>query len=155
MRKLLACVITAIAAIAFPPVSGIAAPQKVACSLLTTAQVTAALGGPVSAGKPMTKEACQWSQPGKGDDLLKTDVTLMTIERFNRFKTATNATVTAVSGLGDDAYYWTRPADAMRITLCVRKGESAVFINVYGGKKPLAEYQSKEKAMAEALLSAL
>jgi hypothetical protein len=156
MRRIVAFCLAVVAAIAFRPVIGIAAPPKVACSLLTTAQVTAALGDPVGVGKPMTKQACQWSQQRKGgDDLLKLEVSLTTIERYNRFKTATSATVTTVGDLGDDAFYSTQTANNMQTALCIRKGETAVIIHVFGGKKPAPEYQSKEKAIAEALLPGL
>jgi hypothetical protein len=138
------------------PVMGVAAPPKIACSLLTTAQVTAALGAAVGAGKPMTKEVCQWSQQGKGDDdLVKLEVSLTTLDRYNKFKTARNATVTPVDHLGDDAYYSVQSANNMQVALCLKKGETPVIIHVFGGKKTTAEYQAMEKAIAEAVLPAL
>jgi hypothetical protein len=144
------------ATIAFHPITGIAAPpKKVACSLATTEQVTAALGLPVGVGKPMTDKACRWSPPGNGDDLLKLEVQLTTTDRFNKFKTATSATIATVSGLGDDAYYSTQTGKDVQVALVIKKGETAAIIHVFGGKKSVAEYQSMEKAIAAALLPGL
>jgi hypothetical protein len=155
MRRTVACGLAVVAVIAFRPITGMAAPQKVACSLLTTEQVIAALG-PVGPAKAMTKQTCQWTQQGKGGgDPLKLELSVTTLERYNRFKTAQNATITAVSGLGDEAYYSTQSANAAQTALCVRKGETALIIHVFGGKEPTAQYQSQEKAIAEALLPGL
>lgn len=156
MRKLVACGVVAVSAMVVRPVTGIAAPPKlVACSLLTTAQVTAALGGDVGKGKPMTDKVCEWSQQGKGDDVMKLDVTLTTLERFNKYRAAGNATITTVEHLGDDAYYSVQNANTSQVALCVKKGDKEVIIYASGGKKPTAAYQSIEKAIAEALLPAL
>jgi hypothetical protein len=156
MRTLVACCVVAVFAMVGRPVTGIAAPPKVACSLLTTAQVTAALAVAVGPGRQMTKEVCQWSELAKsGDDSVKVQVTLSTLDRYNKFKAARNVTVTAVAHLGDDAYYSAQTADNTQVALCLRKGETAVIVHAFGGKKTAAEYQSMEKAMAEAVLPAL
>src|SRR5689334_20294317 len=122
MRKLVACGVVAVSAIVVRPVAGIAAPPKVACSLLTTAQVTAALGGEVGKGKPMTDKTCQWSEQGKGDAVTKLEVTLTTLERFNKFRTAGNATITTVEHLGDAAYYSVQNTNDAQVALCFRTG---------------------------------
>jgi len=155
MRSLVACGVVVIAAIAWWPVTGIAAPPTVACSLLTTAEVTAALGTAVGAGRQSTKQDCQWWQEGKGGDLLKLDVRLTTIETYNKFKTDKSVTITSVSGIGDDAYYATQTGNDIQAVLCVRKGETAAIIHAFGGKKSVAEYQSMERAIAAALLPGL
>lgn len=136
------------------PWSAMAQPSADACSLLTTEQVSAALGGSVGPGKSLTKGVCQWTQLGRpGDVLLKLDVTLITPEHFTRLKTVTVGTVANVSGLGDEAFYSTLTQGHTTLaTLNVKKGASAVTIRVSGGTKPAEEYQAKEKAIAVALV---
>lgn len=133
-----------------------AAPPTDACSLLTQAQVTAAVGVPVDPGKAVVATACQWQQPGKtGANLLKLDVTIIKVEQFNAGKTMGGpATSTPVDGLGDDAYYSVLAA-AKIATLRVKKGNVAFAIRVWGGVRPLDEAQAKEKAVAQAILSKL
>jgi len=126
------------------------------CTLLTPAQVSAALGGTVGAGKPVAG-TCHWSQDGKaGAELLKLDVNIVTLDRYNRMKSVTVGTVSAVSGLGDDAYYSTLQQGRTTLTtLNIKKGSTAVVIRVSGGTKAAAEYQAKEKAVAQALVPKL
>jgi hypothetical protein len=136
------------------PSSGPAATPADACSLLTTEQVSAALGGSVGPGKTLATGVCQWTQLGKpGDVLLKLDVNLITPDHFTRLKTVTAGTVTNVSGLGDDAFYSTLTQGHTTLTtLNIKKGSAAVTIRVSGGTKPADEYQAKEKAVAVALI---
>jgi hypothetical protein len=153
MRNMLACVFVAVAATVFYPAYGIAAPPK-ACSLVTTDQATAALGNAVAVGKPMTDKACRWSPAAKGDDLLTLEVSLTTIDRFNKFKTDTKATITSVSDLGDEAYYSVQlqAGKEAQVALVLKKGETAVIVHVFGGNKSAGEYQAKEKAIAALLV---
>lgn len=139
------------------PWDGMAQPPADVCSLLTTEQVSAALGGSVAAGKALTKGVCQWTQLGKpGDVLLKLDINLITPEHFTRLKSVTVGTVANVSGLGDEAFYSTfTQGHTTLATLNVKKGSSAVTIRVSGGTKPAEEYQAKEKAVAIALVPKL
>jgi hypothetical protein len=139
------------------PSTIVAAPPTDPCALLTTAQVSAALGGAVAPAKPLVTGACQWTQQGKpGDVLFKLDVNLVTAEHFTRLKTVTIGTVTNVGGLGDDAFYSTfTQGHTTLTTLNIKKGTAAVTIRVSGGTKPAEEYQAKEKAVAVALLSKL
>jgi hypothetical protein len=140
----------------FPSTSA-AAPATDPCALLTTAQVSAALGGAVGPAKPLVTGVCQWTQQGKpGDVLMKLDVSLISAEHFTRLKTVTIGTVTNVSGLGDYAFYSTfTQGHTTLTTLNIKKGTAAVTIRVSGGTKPAEEYQAKEKAVAVALLSKL
>ena len=139
------------------PWDGMAQPPADVCSLLTTEQVSAALGGSVAAGKALTKGVCQWTQLGKpGDVLLKLDINLITPEHFTRLKSVTVGTVANVSGLGDEAFYSTFTQGQTTLApLNVTKGSSAVTIRVSGGTKPAEEYQAKEKAVAIALVPKL
>lgn len=127
------------------------------CALLTAAQASAALGTTVSAGKPLASTVCQWQQEGKtGSELLKLDITLITTDRFARMKSVTIGTVTNMGGVGDDAYYSTlKTGKTTNTTLNVKKGDTAVVIRVFGGQKPVEEYQAKERAAAQALLPKL
>ena len=137
-------------------ISLVAAPSD-PCALLTPAQATAALGATVGAGKPLASKVCQWQQDGKtGSESLKLDVTVITPDRFARMKSVTVGTVTNMSGIGDDAYYSTlRTGTTVTTTLNVKKGDAAIVIRVFGGQKPVEEYQAKEKAVAQALLPKL
>jgi len=64
--------------------------------------------------------------------------------------------VTNVGGIGDDAFFATlNTGTTTNTTLNLKKGDSAVVIRVYGGKKPVEEYQAKEKAVAQAILPKL
>jgi hypothetical protein len=134
-----------------------AAPPTDACSLLTPAQVGAALGGSVGPGKALANGLCQWTQQGKpGDVLLKLDVNLITPEHYARLKAVTLGSVTAAPGLGDEAFYSTFTQGRTTLTsLNVKRGAAAVTIRVSGGAKPAEEYQAKEKAVAVALVPKL
>jgi len=139
------------------PSTSVAATPTDACALLTTAQISAALGGSVAPGKALATGLCQWIQQGKpGDALLRLDVTLVTPEHFTRLKTVTLGTVTNVGGLGDEAFYSTFTQGRTTLTtLNIKKGGAAVTIRVSGATKPAEEYQTKEKAIALALLPKL
>jgi hypothetical protein len=151
MRMIAAAGATLMVTLLLLSVSGVeGAPPTDACSLLTTEQVSAALGGAVGPGKTLAGGVCQWTQTGKpGAALLKLDVTLITPEHFARLKSVTQGTITKVGGLGDEAFYSTLTQGHTTLTvLYVKKGPSAVTIRVSGGTKPAEEYQAKEKAIA-------
>jgi len=133
-----------------------AAPPTDACSLLTQAQVGTALGVPVDPGKAPVPKSCHWDQPGKaGAELLKLDVTITDQKAFdNRKGMRGRSTVTSVSGLGDDAFYY-ELASARLATLNVKKGNVVFVVRVWGGSKPVDEYKVKEKAVAGAILARL
>jgi hypothetical protein len=144
-----------VASVFVVPSIAIAAPD--ACSLLTDAQASAALGGTVAPGKPLASQSCHWAVKGKtGDTLLQLDVTVITPDRFAHMKAVTIGTVTSVSGLGDDAFYATlKMTQSVTTTLNVKKGSSAVTIRVSGGRQPVEEYQAKEKAAAMSVIPKL
>jgi hypothetical protein len=154
LKVVAVCVVSAVAMMLQSPVVAAATDT---CALLTAAQATAALGGTVGGGKPFPGQACQWEQQGKGGDvLLKLNINVVTAARYERMKSVTVGTVTSVSGLGDDAYYSTlKTANDVITTLNVKKGDNAVVIRVFGGKKPADEYQAKEKAVAQTIVAKL
>jgi hypothetical protein len=107
-----------------------AAPPADACSLLTPAQVSAALGVAVGSGKAVGAPTCQWSESGKGMlgksvelDIVGPMGNLTPVDRFNTIKTplpVKGIVKTPISGLGDDAVYVTR--NAIDASLAVKKG---------------------------------
>src|SRR5690242_6998977 len=75
------------------------------CSLLTPAQVSAALGVTVDAGKPLGTRACYWRAAG-GTTGRKASLTIHSAQEFAMGKTPLRGTEKpAVSGIGDEAYY--------------------------------------------------
>jgi len=112
-----------------------AAQEGDACTLLTTAQVSAALGTSVEAGKPLVASSprvCGWAPPG-GPQIggKKLTVTLLTAKSFEMSKTPVNNVEKApLSGVGDDAIYIT--SGGLGTGLNVKKGNSAFQVRVGG-----------------------
>jgi hypothetical protein len=113
------------------------APQEGdACTLLSTAQVIAALGTKVEAGKPVVAgnpKLCGWA-PASGPEIggKKLTVQLLTAQSFELGKTPVNYVVkTPLSGVGDDAIYITS-SRALGTSLNVKKGNSAFQVRVGG-----------------------
>jgi hypothetical protein len=122
-----------------------------ACSLLTQAQVSAAVGAKIGAGTyvtPTFKATCTWTAPGK-------IVTLMTegLDPYNAGKTPISPMMQIVPapGIGDDAYYVIENTIVMLFT---KKGTVAFKISIYS-KLPLATLQSMEKTLAQQVASEL
>ena len=135
------------------------APPTDACSLLTAAQVSAALGVSVEAGKAADKSVCEWSQQGaaafRGKAVLLTIIepigNLTPVDRFNAAKTPVPGVVkTPVSGLGDDAVYG---GNNFRVALTVKKGNSVFEIMLSG--VPIEDSKAKEKVLAQNVLAKL
>jgi hypothetical protein len=133
------------------PVSAAAQSASDACSLLTQAQVSAAVGAQVGAGVWMTpsfKATCNWSAPG-------IIVTLMTegTDAFQTGKTPISPSMSIVpaSGIGDDAYY---VVIRTAVTLFTRKGSTAFKTTVYS-KQPVSTLESMESALARQVASEL
>ncbi len=124
-----------------------APPPAPPCSLLTQAQVDAALG--VSA-KPGTGSAkiCNWAEPTGSPGRKKSVVlTIQDAKAFDFAKaptTSPNTVKTPASGIGDDAVYVT--ITNVTTTLTVRKGDAYFELHVYG----LGDTETKaaEKALA-------
>ena len=77
------------------------------CSLLTSAQVTAAVGVSVGAAQPIANTGCSWSGPH-----MIVTVSLWDGSKWDRMKTPVpGMSRTSVSDLGDDAFIrrWVRP----------------------------------------------
>jgi hypothetical protein len=124
-----------------------------ACTLLTTAQVSAALGTTVDAGKPVVASSprlCGWAPPaGPQIGGKKLTVLLMTAKSFETSKTPVNNVEKApLSGVGDDAIYIT--SGGLGTALNVKKGNSAFQVRV-GGFKTEQEKEI-EKSLALEIL---
>jgi len=127
-----------------------------ACSLLTAAQVSAALGTPVEAGKRLIESnprVCGWA-PAGGPKIngKKLTLTIMTLQSFETGKKPANGIEKSpLGGVGDDAIYITTPG--FGTALNVKKGSSAFQLRV-GGFKP-DEEKAIEKTLAPQVLAKL
>ena len=126
-----------------------------ACALLTTAQVSAALGTAVEAGKPIAPnvKSCGWAPPGGPKiDAKKVTVTLITLKSFDAGKTPVQGIEkTPLSGVGDDAVYITTPGFGTGLN--VKKGNSAFQVRVGGFKA--GQEKEIEKALALEIIKKL
>jgi hypothetical protein len=128
-----------------------AAQSGTPCSLLTSAQISAAVGVTVGAAQPIANTGCSWTAPH-----LNVSLSLWDGSKWDRMKTPVQGmNRSSVSGLGDDAFYTTMgPASGKQfVTLSVKKGGTAYLIKVYGPNVP--EQMSMERALAGDLLAKL
>ena len=134
-----------------------AADANNACSLLTTSQVSAALGGDVAAGESTVPKKCRWKQKQTGPAALVADLDLWdpkTVESAKSTATLTHTTVSPVPGLGDDAFYLSRKQVQSEI-LYVKKGSHAFSVHIMGKKLSNEEMRAKEKALAQNVVAKL
>jgi hypothetical protein len=130
-----------------------------ACALLTSPQVSSALGAAVGAGKPILPNhatVCTWLEQGvPAGTERNVSVSLMTLKSFEIGKTPmTGITKTPVSGLGDDAYFV--EAHGMAAGLSVKKGDTCFQVRTRSnptwfktGKTP--ESEQKDQAVDRTL----
>jgi hypothetical protein len=124
-----------------------AVPPSDACSLLTQAQVSTALGVEVEAAQHVAPTLCQWSAPNQPNSINAKKVTLtISNERAWEYaKTPVGSSLTTMpaSGICDDAVYTTikRVTPGLGTTLYVKKGSSYFVVHVYG-------FPDQAKAMA-------
>lgn len=134
-----------------------AAPPSNACSLLTQAQVSAALGVS-AAGKGVVPKVCLWSETGTrpGASVKKVDLVIMDMNGCNIAKIPNNKVlVIPVSGLGDDAYNFAM-ASGQYMTLRFKKGSVAFSIRVHrAGAFSVDQVKAKEKTLAQEVLARL
>ena len=118
--------------------SSAALAETEACTLITQAQVSAALEIPVGAGTPIGRpSSCQWVGKGRFATLTITQPLggKSPTDRFNAGKTSTLPGIITepVSGVGDEAYYvYFNTKERSGLGLVVKKGSSAFEIRVYG-----------------------
>lgn len=124
------------------------------CSLLTTAQVTAALGVAVAEGKPLTANACIWREAGAQTGK-KVTLTILTAQGFAIGKTPLAGTEKPSVSVGDDAYYKYFAAPRYEkiklVDLDVKKGDKMFGVEVAG--VPVDEAKAKTRTLALEVLS--
>ncbi|HLW48959.1 MAG TPA: hypothetical protein VKW09_14495 [bacterium] len=129
-------------------------PTGDACSLLTQAQVSAALGVSMAPGQrylPSLPQVCAWSEPVP-PHIQRVVVTISNTVTFASEKTPTpGVTKTPVSGIGDDAYYVT--AGGLGTDLHVKKGSFAFKISVGGPGFSVDQIKVMEKTLAQDVLA--
>ncbi len=132
--------------------SAVAQSSSDACSLLTQAQVSTALGAQVSAGawnSPDFKTTCTWTAP----DII---VTLSNegLNMFNAARTPPIPTlqVVPVGGVGDTAFY---VVTGNMVSLHMKKGGAAFKTSVYCSKFSVAKLESVETTLAQEAASKL
>ena len=131
--------ICALALLAIPGVSR-AAPDP--CKLLTSTQVTAALGATFAAGEPIGTTGCSWTS---AKPHVIVTVSLWPPEGWDRLKSPLPGTsITPAGGIGDDAFYATLAQYTM---LYVKKGKIVFLVKVYGVQDQ-AKQMSAEKTLA-------
>ena len=98
------------------------------CSLLTTAQVSSAVGAPVQTGKPINTTGCSWTA---ASTKVMVTISFFVPGGYDKAKAANVPTVvkTTVGGVGDDAFYASMGAWTI---LTVKKGQTAFSVRVYG-----------------------
>jgi hypothetical protein len=132
-----------------------AAPTGDACSLLTPAQVGAALGVSVGAGSyvtPTFKKTCTWNATTSGGGYVT--LALQTVAGFEGGKQlgqTASISLTSISGVGDDAYYL---AVGDQVGLIVKKGNAAFKVAVYA-HIPVESKKAKEKTLAQQVVAGL
>jgi hypothetical protein len=133
-----------------------AAPPDDACSLLTPAQVSAALGVSVSAGTyvtPTFKKTCTWDATTNGGGTVT--LNLQSLDQYEGGKKAASyakaVSITSIGGIGDEAYYF--GTDKL-VSLIVKKGSVAFKVAVYA-RIPVEKQQAAEKSLALHVVSHL
>jgi hypothetical protein len=138
------------------PLTNAASPDD-ACSLLTQAQVTAALSVSVGAGSyqtPTFKKTCTWnatSDVTKGAKYVTLVLEGLDAYQAGKLAPVKTIVVTSISGIGDDAYYL---AVSSNVGLIVKKGDIAFKVAAYGDL-PIEKKQAMEKTLAQQVVSKL
>jgi hypothetical protein len=154
LGAMIAAIFIASAAIA-PSAS--AAPDD-ACSLLTPAQLSAALSVSVGAGSYLsatTKKTCSWkgtADAGKGSKIVTLMLQTPTAFEYGKSFQSKAIVVTPVSGVGDDAYYL---AVSNNVGLIVKKGNISFKVAVYASDLTIEQKQAVEKTLAQQVVSKL
>jgi hypothetical protein len=128
----------------------LAATPTDACAVLTTAQVSSALGSTVGEGtwiSPEFKETCTWTIPTGGAVTFH----LQTLQFFQAGQGAlASGERASASGIGDEAYYL---GLGSTVGLAVRKGNASFKVSVYSSDLTLDKRKAIEKALAQQALA--
>ena len=127
-----------------------------ACSLLTPAQVGAALGVSIGAGTyvtPTFKRTCTWNATVNGGGTVTLNLQNPSQYESGKKLASNGKSVSAssIGGIGDDAYYF--GTDKL-VSLIVKKGNVAFKVAVYG-PIPIEKQQAAEKSLASQVASQL
>ncbi len=132
-----------------------------ACSLLTVAEVSSVLEIASLPGKPVVagdRKHCMWSDdPDGAISNRRVTLSIITTMAFDVGKSVPRITTEPAPGIGDDAYYEIFRGGSP--ALCVRKGASAVVIQMLNGGKFKAfapdALKQKEAQLAKAAVAKL
>ena len=119
------------------------------CAQITTAQVSTALGETVAAGKQGPPRVCTWIAEKPKRQMVTVTYSPLGDWNTRKSRVAPGLTITAVSGLGDDAISETA---ADFTTLYVKKGAATFMVRVYGVMDPAKQLEI-EKPIAQAVAS--
>lgn len=123
-----------------------------ACSLVTQAEVSSALGSPVQAGTyvmPTFKNTCTWKY-GTNTESVTLNIMSQTMFDASHKNSMGLLEVEPVSGVGDEAYYVTQ--GGMTKTLA-RKGSAGIKVQIYSKSLGKDQVEAKEKAIAAIAVS--
>src|ERR1700733_4143262 len=112
----------------FGTIEAVAQSGSTPCGLLTSAQVSAAVGATVGNAEPIATTGCTWSW-GRA----KTTLSLWDAGKWDQMKSATlpGVTKSSGSGLGDDAFSATMGTSKQFAVLNVKKGATVYIFEVY------------------------
>jgi hypothetical protein len=113
------------------------------CSLLTTAEVSSAIGGKADPGTPIYTTGCQWKSTSPRKAMVT--ISLQSASTWASMKSASSPMIvkTPLSGVGDDAFF---KVLGPIVTLTVKKGNVAFVVRVYG-----VDDQEKQKQIDKTL----
>lgn len=123
------------------------------CSLLTQAQVSAALGVNVDPAKRVGQRMCEWSAPNQPNSIRGKKVALLTSDAnafaFAKAPVVNGETAVPANGVCDDAVYSfpTGNKSGFATALYVKKGSSYFTVHVNGFPEQ-AKAMAIEKALA-------
>ncbi|MFL6694180.1 MAG: hypothetical protein ACJ8GO_14620 [Ramlibacter sp.] len=134
-----------------------------ACTMLTQAEISTALGVPVAAGSHVTPtyvKTCVWSPAAAGSAIKSVTVFLQSAAAYDSGKqqitaarTAAGANGTSIkpAAVGDDGYYFVA---GDQVGLLVKKGSVAFKVAVYAAL-PVDKKEAMELTLAKAVVTKL
>jgi len=130
------------------------------CSLLTADQIKAVVNGPVNPGIPGgSKDApdCTWKDAkGPNTDQVRVYLSLKTRDNYNvvHAQMANSGRVTAVTGVGEDAFFVTSPAGSTAYLYALGKHHLLLLqVNIPNASRQ--DNEAAEKALATDVLPKL
>lgn len=127
--------------------------QQSPCTLLTTDQIKAVVGGPVNPGTPGgSKDSpdCTWKDQ-KGED--RVYVSLKTRDNYNvvHAQMQNSGRATAVTGVGEDAFFVSSPAGSTAYLYALGKKHLLLLqVNIPNASRQ--DNEAAEKALANSIL---